>query len=312
MSRLHDALKKAEQEKVLLGDPESLVETMAPGGSGRQNQETAKIAANHPLATEAASGAGQDEWLPAAFLRPCCHRDWNTDSTLTQQVDARRHTLVSEEFRTLRSRLYLIRKTRPLQKLLVTSPLPQEGKSFVATNLARIFAKQSDTRVLLIDSDLRVSAVHVLLGAPATPGLSEYLGGGLDLTSMIQRGPAKNFFFIPGGATAANPTELLGNGRFEPLMKRLAAVFDWIIIDSPPAIPVSDARLLAGFCDGVLMLVNAGTTPFDLAQRACGAFPKDQLLGVILNRAEQGQNYSAYYYYGKGNHHNGNGKRERA
>jgi Mrp family chromosome partitioning ATPase len=91
-------------------------------------------------------------------------------------------------------------------------------------------------------------------------------------------------------------------------MNRVVPVFDWIIIDSPPAIPVSDARLLAGFCDGVLMLINAGTTPLDLAQKACGEFPRNQLLGVILNRVEPQQTYGSYYYYGKGNHHKGNGK----
>jgi capsular exopolysaccharide synthesis family protein len=216
--------------------------------------------------------------------------------------------LVSEQFRTLRSQLYLMRKGRQLQKLVVTSPLPHEGKTFVAANLARVIAKQTDRRVLLIDGDLRVSALHAALGAPSVPGLSEYLAGGFDLTSIIQRGPTENLFFIPGGEMAANPTELLGNGRFELLMTRMLPVFDWIIIDSPPVIPVSDTRLLAGFCDGVLMLISAGTTPFDLAQKACGKFPKNQLLGVILNRVEPEQSYGSYYYYGKGSHHKGNGK----
>jgi capsular exopolysaccharide synthesis family protein len=302
MSRVHDALKKAEQEKALMGDPDSSVETMPPIAPGLSHLETARVAAN------AESGAGQDEVVPETFLELCPRRDWNADPTLTQQVDAQRHTLLSEEFRSLRSRLYLMHKVRPAQKILVTSPLPQEGKSFVATNLARVFAKQADSRVLLIDSDLRRSALHDLLGAPSVPGLAEYLAGGFDLTSVIQRGPAGNLFFIPGGAHPANPSELLGNGRFEDLIKRSIPVFDWIIVDSPPVIPVSDARLLAGFCDGVLMLVNAGTTPFDLAQKACGEFTKNQLLGVILNRVEPGQHYGSYYYYGKGKHRKGKGK----
>jgi len=302
MSRVHDALKKAEQEKALLGDPDSAVETKAPTAPGLHHLETACAVAN------AESGAGQDELVPETFVERCSCQDWNTDAALTQHVDARRHTLVSEEFRSLRSRLYLMRKARPVQKLLVASPLPQEGKTFVAANLARVFAKQADSRVLLIDGDLRMSALHAVLGAPSVPGLSEYLAGGFDFTSIIQRGTAENLFFIPGGATATNPTELLGNGRFELLMNRVVPVFDWIIIDSPPAIPVSDARLLAGFCDGVLMLINAGTTPLDLAQKACGEFPRNQLLGVILNRVEPQQTYGSYYYYGKGNHHKGNGK----
>jgi capsular exopolysaccharide synthesis family protein len=227
---------------------------------------------------------------------------------LIRHVDARRHALVSEEFRSLRSRLYFLRKVRPVQKLVVTSPLPQEGKTFAAANLARVFAKQAGSRVLLIDGDLRISGLPAVLGAPAVPGLSDYLAGAFELTSIIQRGPTENLLFIPGGAAAPNPSELIGNGRFELLLDRVAPVFDWIIIDSPPAIPVSDAKLLAGFCDGVVMLVNAGTTPFDLAQKACAEFSKNQILGVILNRVEPGQNYNSYYHHGKGTHDKGNGK----
>jgi capsular exopolysaccharide synthesis family protein len=201
-----------------------------------------------------------------------------------------------------------MRKVRPLHKLLVTSPLPGEGKTFVAANLARVIAKQADSQVLLIDSDMRLPSMHTVLGAPSEPGLAEFLAGGHDLVSVIQRGQPENFFFIPGGRIAGNPTELLANGRFELMINQAIPVFDWIIIDSPPTIPVSDARLLAGLCDGLLMVINAGTTPFDLAQRACREFAKNQLLGVVLNRVEPEQNYGSYYYYGKEDHSPGNGK----
>ncbi len=307
MSRVHDALKKAEQEKVLLGEPESTVEMPTPMAPGLHQREAASGAVSERPFAKAESPAGQVE-APGAFLARCSHQEWKTDATLTRHVDARRHTLVSEEFRSLRSRLYFMRKARPLQKLLVTSPLPNEGKTFLAANLARVIAKQPETRVLLIDGDLRMCSLNAVMGAPQEPGLTQYLAGGLDITSVIQRGPTENLFFIPGGATASNPTELFGNGRLEFLLEQVTQVFDWIIFDSPPTIPVSDSRLLAAFCDGVLMLVNAGTTPFDLAQRACAEFPKDQLLGVIINRVDQHHTYGSYYYYGKKDHHKGNGK----
>lgn len=123
MSRVHDALKKAEAEKAILGDPESSVETMTPTVPGHHHPKF-----DGAVAT-AKNGTGQAELVPEAFLERCSLRDWNTNATLTQQVDERRHTLVSEEFRSLRSRLYLMRKVRPVQRLLVTSPLPQEGKT---------------------------------------------------------------------------------------------------------------------------------------------------------------------------------------
>ena len=308
MSRVHDALKKAEQEKVMPGEGPSRVESVAPSSPGNENIETTGVAADQPPPASAPSVAAQDELISAAFLARCSRQNWVNASVLTQHADGRRHALVSEQFRTLRSQLYLMRKGRRVQTLMVTSPLPHEGKTFVAVNLARVIAKQTDRRVLLIDGDLRISALHNVLGAPSGPGLAEYLAGEFDVTSVIQRGPAENLFFIPGGANAANPTELLGNGRLELLISRVAPVFDWIIIDSPPVLPVSDTRLIAGFCDGVLMLVNSGTTPFDLAQKACGKFLKSQLLGVILNRVEPEQTYGSYYYYGKGNHREGDGR----
>jgi len=151
----------------------------------------------------------------------------------------------------------------------------------------------------LIDADLRLSKLHRVLNAPQAPGLSEYLSGTADLEAALQRGSPDNFFFITGGERTANPTELLGNGRFELLLKRLTPAFDWIILDSPPAVPVSDARLLAQFCDGVIMLVHAGVTPVDMAQRACQEFTKGQLLGVVLNHAETHPVYGYYHYYGE-------------
>jgi capsular exopolysaccharide synthesis family protein len=308
MSRVHDALKKAELEKEILGDPESSVGTMAPTAPGLRHLETTGEAANEQLAGNGESRAGQDELVSETFIARCSRRDWTKDPSLTRHVDARRHTIVKEEFRTLRSQLYLMRKVRPVHKLLITSPLPGEGKTFVAANLARVIAKQADTRVLLIDSDMRLSSLHTILGAPSEPGLSEYLAGDFDLTSVTQQGQPENFFFIPGGKTVTNSTELLGNGRFGLLMKKAIKIFDWIIVDSPPTIPVSDSRLLAGFCDGLLMVINAGSTPYDLAQRACENFSKDQILGVILNRVEPQQNYGSYYYYGKRDYFKGNGK----
>ena len=250
---------------------EDLVPAKSPGGG-------------EPPAVNLAN-RGEPGW--EAILVSCREEPWGLNPGITDQVDARSQALVSEEFDSLRLRLSLMRKGQSLHKLLVTSPLPQEGRTFVAASLARVMAKQPDCRVLLIDADLRMPALHLALGASSTPGLSDYLQGTAELASILQRGSANNFFFIPAGNPAVNPAELVSNGRFETLLGCLGPAFEWIIIDSPAVIPVSDARQLAGFCDGVILLVNAGTTPFDLAQRASGEFPREQLLGVILNRADQ-------------------------
>jgi protein-tyrosine kinase len=297
MSRILDALKKAEEEKLTQTSSPETLRADAPLVSGNGDQEHAATLNGGAKATFEGQ-VGKREATVATLLEACPRHDWNADSSHPREADSHRDPLVSEVFRSLRSHLSLMRKRQPLQKLLITSAVPQEGKTFVAANLAQTFAKQHDSRVLLIDGDLRVSALHKVLGVPLAPGLSEYLSGAAELDSVLRRGSPDNFFFITGGERPTNPTELLGNGRFELLMNRLGPAFEWIILDSPPAVPVSDARLLAQFCDGVLMLVRAGVTPVDLAQKACQEFPKGQILGVVLNRAAAQPGYGAYDYYG--------------
>ncbi len=202
----------------------------------------------------------------------------------------------TEEFRTLRSRLYHMREKRPLKTIMVGSALPAEGKTFVSANLAQTLARQHGKRVVLIDCDLRRSRLHEYLGIAGTPGLTDYLRGEVDELSIIQRGPMDNLVFIAGGRSISNPAEVIGNGRLEALVQRLGTVFEWIVIDSPPAVPVADASLISRACDGVLLVVSSGSTPFDLAQRARREFKNTPVLGVVLNRVEAGSTYVSYYY----------------
>jgi protein-tyrosine kinase len=141
-----------------------------------------------------------------------------------------------------------------------------------------------------------------VLGAEAGPGLSEYLKGETDEFSIIQSGPMENLFLIPAGSRNENPAELVASGRMNGLLNRLQPLFDWIIVDSPPAAAVSDAALLAKYCDGVIMVVRSNATPFDIAQRARQEFG-DSLVGVVLNGIDTLPAYSQYYYsaYGKPN-----------
>jgi protein-tyrosine kinase len=202
----------------------------------------------------------------------------------------------TEQFRTLRSRLYQMREKQPLKKVLVTSSLPKEGKSFVAANLAQALVWQHGRRVLLIDGDLRASRLHLALGSALTPGLSEYLLGEADEFAIMQRGAMENLFLIPAGRSTSKPAELIANGRLKFLLSRVEPLFDWIIVDSPPAVPVSDAGLMANHCDGVLMIVRSNATPFDMARKARAEFDDKLLLGVVLNGIKGGSSaYSEYY-----------------
>jgi capsular exopolysaccharide synthesis family protein len=201
----------------------------------------------------------------------------------------------SEQFRTLRSRLYQMRASQPLHTLLVTSSIPAEGKTFVTNNLAQAIVRQPDRRALIIDADLRCSRLHVPLGAPPAPGLTDYLRGDVDEMAVIQHGLEGNLCFIPGGNQVTNPSELLSNGRLRTLLDRVTPVFDWVILDSAPLLPVADSSLLADLVDGVLLVVRAGQTPAETAQRACQELQGRNVVGVVLNAVGPKDAYGAYY-----------------
>jgi protein-tyrosine kinase len=190
-----------------------------------------------------------------------------------------------------------LREEMKLRTLLITSALPEEGKSFTASNLAQVLVRQHGRRVLLIDGDLRGPRLHLMLGTTQGPGISDYLQGRCDEFSIMQRGPIENLYFIPSGESLQDPAELVGSERLKILMQRLETIFDWIIVDSPPALQLSDATLLAKACDGVLMVVRSNSTPADVARKACMEFPKQAMIGVVLNGTNrEAEPYARYYY----------------
>jgi capsular exopolysaccharide synthesis family protein len=232
-------------------------------------------------------------------LKRCAHPKWTLDPRMSVFGRNDDKKIGAEPFRTLRSRLSQIADTRTLKRILVTSSVPSEGKTFVTANLAQSITRQPDRRVLLIDADLRASRLHVALGAPSAPGLTDYLRGEVDEDAIIQCGPDENLCFIPGGSQVSNPSELLLSERMRYLLDLVTPMFDFVILDSPPATPVHDPSLLADLCDGVLFVVRAGATNFELAAKAVAAFQEKSLLGVVLNAAELDATYGQYYgHYG--------------
>jgi capsular exopolysaccharide synthesis family protein len=213
-----------------------------------------------------------------------------------------------EQFRSLRSRMQEFRDLNTLKSILVSSGLPQEGKSFVAANLAISFARHKAARVLLIDGDMRRSSLHKLLGAPPGPGLTEYLAGKASLTQIMQRPmpgdaghplPAglASLIFIPGGIASDKAADLSGNRRFVRLIAEAAPHFDWIVVDSSPVNLVSDGVNLARSCDGVLLIARGGTTKYQVAQRALAELKASKVLGLVLNAVEDTPLTGGYYGY---------------
>ena len=230
------------------------------------------------------------------LAKKCAKPTWNIDARVSVFEGNESNPVGAERFRTLRSRLYQIAGTRPLRRIAVTSSVPAEGKTFVAANLALSFVRQPDRRVLLIDGDLRASRLHQVLGAPRTPGLSDYLQGQADESQVVQMGSDANLCLIPGGRETSNPSELLMNERLRKLLELMTPLFDWIIIDTTPTLPVHDASMIADMCDGVLFVVRAGSTNHQVASKATAEFQERNLLGVVLNRVDHGAAYGGYYY----------------
>jgi len=306
MSRIHEALKKAEQERaaIVTADAEiapvqaeSATATAEPVRNAEVPLQSGDILSRTVLP---ATGSGQ--YLRFDDLRAgCAHPVWHLDPNVNVFVNPESSAQGSEQFRTLRSRLYQMRSNQPLRTLLVTSSIPTEGKTFVTNNLAQAIIRQPDRRALIIDAYLRRSRLHVPLGAPSSPGLTDYLRGTADIISIIQQGQEGNLCFIPGGDEVTNPSELISNGRMKMLLDRLAPIFDWIILDSPPCLLVADASMLADVCDGVLLVARAGVTPAATAQRACQELRGRNVVGVVLNAMQDShKDHADYYYYGYG------------
>jgi protein-tyrosine kinase len=308
MSRIHEALKKAEQERAASqGGPGPFDFAPDVGEMPRvapAEEPRVAVDAGVPTGGVPSSSAGSSA-MPSfaspfsldALLARCPHLQWKPDERTMLFFNGDEAARGTEEFRTLRSRLYSTREKMALKKVLVTSALPKEGKSFTAANLAQVMVRQHGRRVLLIDADLRGSRLHAMLGTSSSPGLSDYLQEKNDEFEIMQRGKMESLFFIPSGSEISDPSELVANGRLKLLLERVDALFDWIIIDSPPAVPVSDASVLAKACDGVLMVVRSNATPVDMARRARQEFPDQVLVGVVLNGTEsEALPYTRYYY----------------
>lgn len=213
-----------------------------------------------------------------------------------------------EQFRSLRSRMHEFRDMNSLKSILVTSGLPQEGKSFVAANLAIAFARHKAARVLLIDGDMRRSTLHKLLGTNQGPGLTEYLAGKATLSEVMQRPDAHNpghplhsglasLTFIPGGFDHSKAADLSGNHKFDRLIEAVAPFFDWIVVDSSPVNLVADAVNLARGCDAVLLVARGEVTRYETAQRALGELKASKVLGFVLNAVADPTVAGGYYGY---------------
>lgn len=353
MSRIYEALQRAEAERqiereessssVLTGSPEA--ETLPPPPPPR----VPPVAASAPRAVVERMDTPEPQpfippVMPERLSRPISDRfpsplieprtpvvapvvdkhpaprtlwteiratDWNIAIERFPALEQRGSMV--EQFRSLRSRLEEFRAMNRLQSLLVSSGVPQEGKSFIAANLALSLALHKGSKVLLIDGDMRRSTLQEYFGCEAHPGLSDYLSGKCDLTDAMQRPsqastPARlispflnNLVLIPGGSVGDRAADLAGSPRFEEMLRTANENFDWIIVDSSPVIPVSDSVSMGRACDAVLLVARQGITSYTVAQRAQHELKASNIIGFVLNAVKNPPSPDSYYTYDAAN-----------
>ncbi|MBD1590424.1 polysaccharide biosynthesis tyrosine autokinase [Arthrobacter sp. S1_S22] len=209
----------------------------------------------------------------------------------------------AESFRQLRTHLRFTNIAGGSQTVVVTSSIPGEGKTSIATNLAIMLA-ESGTRVLLVDAELRRPRVAKYLGLDGSVGLSGVLSHSVALEDAIQKwGPDGRLHVLPSGCPAPNPSELLGSPAMEKLTARLETDYEVVVMDTPPLIPVTDPSVLGSKASGVVLVVSADgrTTRADLSRAVANLEAVNaQLLGVVVNQVEIASRRQSYYAYGAG------------
>ncbi len=208
------------------------------------------------------------------------------------------YSALGEAYRNLRTALLLSRAGAPPKVTLVTSAIAGEGKTVTAVNTAAMLA-QLGASVLLIDADMRRPRCHRVLDMDNNLGLTEVLTGVRDLHDLIRSTAVPNLFLLSSGSIPPNATELVGSSKMHQAITQLQQIYDYIVIDSPPVMPVSDALLLSTIVDGVLLVTNATRTPKQQvrAARARLEYARAKIFGTVLNRIRVHHSEYQYYYH---------------
>jgi capsular exopolysaccharide synthesis family protein len=205
-----------------------------------------------------------------------------------------------EQYRRLATALHGLQQQHGIKSLMVTSSVPSEGKTLTSTNLALTFSESYGRRVLLIDCDLRRPFVHELFGIANTAGLGDGLRSPDSVLPLLEITP--KLTVLPAGRPDSDPMAGLASERMRDLVKEACERFDWVILDTPPVGMISDANLVAALVDGVVLVISAGTTSYQLVERTINEIGRDRIIGTVLNRADKEatptQDYYQHYYYG--------------
>lgn len=211
--------------------------------------------------------------------------------------DSEPRSRVWEAYRSLRTSILLSQSDHPPRKMLITSAFAGEGKTTTVANTGIVLA-QTGARTVVIDMDMRRSTLGMLFGIEAGEGVSNYLSGNSDLTSQVRQTGVPNLYIIPAGPQPPNAAELIGSERMTRLFQLLEDEFQYIVIDSPPVLSVTDAQILAKQVDGVVLVIYGGKTPRDAARKAIQQLANvgGKVLGGMVNKIDVHRSEYSYYY----------------
>lgn len=274
MSRVYRALEKAEKEKMKKEKHEPLSSLLKEVIISREEIPAEKI-----LEVDIKEGG-----VPAGGELPFLLAEPNS--------------FAAEQFRKLRTFIFM-RSPQPPRLILITSALPQEGKTTVALNLGLAISQEINKKAILIDADLRMPSIY-LKDYENSSGLSHYLTNHIPLEKILKNSGREKFWIIPAGKPSAQAAELIGSKKMEELLTNLRNFGEdtYVLIDSPPIVSASEPILLSRMVDGIILVVMAESTPRVAIRRAINGIPKEKFLGVVFNQKElkPTKYYSEYYY----------------
>src|SRR5437870_12341622 len=288
MSRLFEALQKSEPDlsfdlplAMQLTD-----ELLKPAEAESSQKKSEGFDPSRRAKQDFAVAPELDQFLPSVPVKI------KPDARLVCLTE--KDSLAAEKFRFLAVRLRQLQQNRAVKKLLVTSTIPEEGKSMISANLALSLARKKRQRVLLIEGDLRRPTLYKSFGLTRLPGASEWLKSGSSEVRNVYHFEEAGLWFLPACSLLENPMELMQSGRLAELMEQLAVWFDWIVIDSPPVLPLADTSVWSRLADRILLVARGGTAKKRGLQRGLDTLDHSKLLGVVLNSSESsGQLLSA-------------------
>lgn len=214
-------------------------------------------------------------------------------------TNANPSSVISEQFRTLRTNISFSSSDSDIRSLVFTSGSPGEGKSTVAANSAVVFA-QEGKRVLLVDADMRKPTVHYTFHIANTMGLSNLLTRKALLDDVVKVTDQENLSVMTCGPIPPNPSELLGSRMMDSVIKEILNQYDVVIFDAPPVLAVTDAQILANKADGTVLVLNTAKTEKDALEKAKELLEKSNanVLGVVMNNYTYENDVYYYQYYG--------------